>query len=219
MNPHREGRENTRASDNTETSDIIQLPDPHLTGRISLEEALARRRSLRDFTSAQLTPAQLSQLLWAAHGITESRDKLRTIPSAGALYPLEIYLATADGLYHHLPHAHQLQRLTTVDIRPDLARAALRQTSLSTAPAVFVIAAVLARTAHTYGGDAVRYVHLEVGHAAQNILLQSAALGLGAVPIGAFYEQKIRIALGLPGDHEPLYLIPVGHPRDSTGPT
>jgi len=195
--------------------DVIHLPEPILRGCMILEESLAKRRSIREFSDEKLTLAEISQLLWAAHGVTEPQERLRTVPSAGALYPLEIYVALTDGFYHHLPHPHELQQLTPKDLRPGIARAALDQTFLYEAPALFVITAVFARTARTYGQDAVRYVSMETGHAAQNILLQAVALGLGGVPIGAFYEQRLRKVLALPADHEPLYVIPVGHPRSS----
>lgn len=155
--------------------------------------------------------AQLSQLLWACQGITHTAG-LRTAPSAGALYPLEVYVATAEAVYHYVPQGHKLQLLRRGDVRPALSKAAVGQAPPAQAPLVFVITAVYQRTAQKYGERASLYVHLEAGHAAQNILLQAVALGLGGVPIGAFYEDQVRAALGLPADHEPLYIIPVGHP-------
>lgn len=181
---------------------------------MSVEEALARRRSVREFAEKPLTDRELSQLLWAVQGITDPAEGLRTLPSAGALYPLETYVATAAGFYHHEVRSHQLKRLCDRDLRPALYRAALEQEAVLEAPAVFVIAAVYGRTARKYGQPrAVRYVHLEAGHAAQNLLLEAVCLGLGAVPIGAFSDSDIQEALSLPADHQPLYLIPTGHPR------
>lgn len=137
----------------------------------------------------------------------------RTAPSAGALYPLEIYLATAAGVDHFDPARHVLTRVSDGDPRSALHDAALAQSAVLEAPVVFVIAAVYARTAGKYGPRAERYVHLEAGHAAQNIVLQAVALGLASVPIGDFDDERVQAALGLPPDQQPLYLIPVGQRR------
>jgi SagB-type dehydrogenase family enzyme len=194
-----------------EAVEVLELPAPRPKGDISLEEALAARRSVREFTDEPLTMQDLSQLLWAAQGLTASWGG-RTAPSAGALYPLEVYLVTPEGLYHYLPDGHRIEALAHDDRRPTLARAALGQEAVADAAAVVIITGVYARTSQKYGDRAERYVHLEAGHAAQNVLLQAVSLGLGAVPIGAFEDRAVQEALGLPPDHEPLYLIPVGHP-------
>ncbi len=190
----------------------MALPEPRLKGALSLEEALVQRRSVRSFTEEALTLEELSQLLWAAQGLTTDWGG-RTAPSAGALYPQEVYVATADGLYHYVPQGHKVVIESHDDLRFKLWEAGLKQDALQDAPAVFVITAVYERTAEKYGDRAERYVKLEAGHACQNILLQAVALDLGAVPIGAFYDDQVQAALSLPPDHEPLYLIPVGHPR------
>lgn len=189
----------------------IDLPAPRPRGGISLEQVLAERRSVREFTEEPLTLDDLSQLFWAAQGITAGWGG-RTAPSAGALYPLEVYAVTRDGLCHHLPEGHRAELLRSEDLREPLAAAALGQSAVADAPAVLVIAAVLRRTEVKYGERAERYVHLEAGHVAQNVLLQAVALGLGGVPIGAFSDRQVQRALALPADHEPLYLIPLGHP-------
>lgn len=200
-------------SEKPSSAETIRLPAPAQKGRMSLEETLARRRSVRDFTPLPLTEQELSQLLWAAQGITDSAGG-RTAPSAGALYPLEIYVTTASGFYHYKPRGHSLTRRSDRDLRPAIFHAALEQEAIIHAPAVFVIAAVYERTAEKYGeARGSRYVHIEAGHAAQNLLLEAVDLGLGAVPIGAFYDAQVQRALSLPADHQPLYLIPVGHPR------
>lgn len=191
---------------------VTPLPTPAVSGDTSLEAVLAGRRSVREFSDRPLSAAELGQLLWAAQGITDPRG-YRTAPSAGALYPLEIYVATAGGLYHYVPARHALVVVGGSDVRQALVEAALRQEAVSQAPAVFVIAAVYERTAAKYGAErSPRYVHLEAGHAAQNILLQAVTLGLGAVPIGAFDDEAIQEAMGLPAEEQPLYLIPVGRP-------
>ena len=192
---------------------ILQLPPPEQKGKMSLEEALARRRSVREFAPEALTERELSQLLWAAQGVTHP-DGLRTAPSAGALYPLELYVALAGGFYRYEARPHQLIRLSDRDLRAAMCRAALGQEAITQAPAVFVIAAVYERISRKYGAARTpRYVHMEVGHAAQNLLLEAVARGLGGVLVGAFEDDALRKALKLPGDHPPRYLIPVGHPR------
>lgn len=202
-----------QATANTAAPRVIVLPPPQLEGSRTLEETLAQRRSVREFSDAPLTQAELGQLLWAAQGITHPAG-LRTAPSAGALYPLQVYAATHEAAYHYAPQGHQMITIIQGDVRPALHAAALRQDSVLNAPAVIVIAAVYAQTAQKYGAErSPRYVHLEAGHAAQNVLLQAVALDLGAVPIGAFEDEKVKQALRLPPDQQPLYLIPVGHPK------
>ena len=188
-----------------------KLPEPSRAGKISLEEALARRRSIRRFGKGDLTKKEISQILWAAQGLTSPRG-FRTAPSAGALYPLEVYMLTREGVFHYSPRHHGLRKIKPGDHRPALARAALGQRPVRDAAADFVIAAVYARTARKYGARAERYVKIEAGHCCQNILLQATALQLGSVPIGAFYDGKVQAALSLPEDHEPLYIVPVGRP-------
>jgi SagB-type dehydrogenase family enzyme len=191
---------------------VTPLPAPELEGSISVEAALATRRSVREFDTRPLTEAELGQLLWAAQGITGERG-YRTAPSAGALYPLEVYVATGTGLFHYEVEPHALNVVSREDVRPALQQAALGQAAVGRAPAVFVIAAVYERTAVKYGAErSPRYVHLEAGHVAQNLLLQAVGLGLGAVPIGAFDDAGIQQAMGLPAEQQPLYLIPVGEP-------
>jgi SagB-type dehydrogenase family enzyme len=192
---------------------ILELPAPELKGRMSLEQALAARRSVREFIRQTLTERELSQLLWAAQGITRA-DGLRTAPSAGALYPLELWVATASGFSHYEPHKHRLTQHLERDLRPEIYRSALMQEAILQAPAVFVIAAVYQRTARKYGEQRTpRYVHMEVGHSAQNLLLEAVALGLGGVVIGAFNDSEVERVLSLPAEQRLLYLIPVGHPR------
>lgn len=216
MNAMPEGRANQAKAEETHgsTAEEIALPRPSVKGRMSLEETLARRRSVREFASTALTLQELAQLLWATQGITERTRELRTAPSAGALYPLELYVATPDGFYFYEPGSHRLSRRTDRDLRRQLWQVALRQDAVQEAPVVFVIVAVYERMARGYGkARSPRYVHLEAGHAAQNLLLQAVALGLGAVLIGAFDDAGVQKVLSLGHAQQPLYLIPVGHPR------
>ncbi|MFH1329671.1 MAG: SagB/ThcOx family dehydrogenase [Actinomycetota bacterium] len=190
----------------------LALPPPSLVGSWSLEEALAARRSVRQYAEADVAVVQLGQLLWAAQGITEEGGQGRTAPSAGGTYPLEVYAATAQGLYHYLPGRHALEVMGSEDLRPALSEAAGGQEWVRQAPLVVVLVGVVERTAARYGDRAERYVALEAGHAAQNLMLQAVVLGLGVVPVGAFDDDAVRRVVGLPDTWAPLYLIPVGHP-------
>ncbi|HSJ46174.1 MAG TPA: SagB/ThcOx family dehydrogenase [Euzebyales bacterium] len=205
-----------RAGDGTVARDdpvrvvpALALPPPRTDGETSLEQAILRRGSVREFDPEPLTLGQLGQLLWAAQG---QREQGRTAPSAGGLYPLEIYVAHEGGVYHYRPPGHEVAAVSSTDIRDDLAAAALDQRAFHTAPAVIAIAGVEERTARKYGARAERYVVIEVGHAAQNVLLQAAVLGVGAVPTGAFDDAAVADLFGMPDGTELLYLIPVGRP-------
>ncbi len=189
------------------------LPRPGARAGLALTEALARRRSAREFRDRALTPRELSQLLWAAQGVTTEEGD-RTAPSAGGLFPLELWVATAEGLFHYDPEGHRLGRRSKRDLRRVIYETALEQEMLLEAPAVFVFAAVFQRTVRKYGkADSFRYVHLEAGHAAQNVLLQAVALGLGGSAVGSFWKARLRKGLGLPKSHEPVYIVAVGEPR------
>ena len=190
----------------------VVLPPPTTAGEMSVEETLAKRRSIRHFRPQDLTLEQVGQLAWAAQGITKPDTGFRTAPSAGALYPLELYLVKRDGVFHYVPKGHKLARISGEDKRADLARAALGQSFVGAAPLDFVITGVFARTSRKYGDRAERYVVLEAGHVAQNIHLQAVALGLGSVPVGAYKDDAVAEVLGLSADETPLYIIPVGHP-------
>lgn len=193
----------------------IDLPSPKLKGSISLEEAISKRRSQRDFLDKDLSWEQISQLLWSAQGITARiwGYSLRSTPSAGALYPMEIYLLTKTGLFHYLPETHGLEVLKEKDLRKELKEAALYQDCIRQAPLSLIICAVYRRVTKKYRERGRRYVHIEAGHIAQNIHLQAVAMGLGSVPIGAFSDEALKRILSLPSEHEPLYIIPVGYPK------
>ena len=190
----------------------MKLPSPKKKGDVSVEETLVKRRSKRSFTPKELTWEQISQLLWAGQGIAERA--YRTAPSAGALYPLEIYLVIKEGVYRYKPERHELEQTLAEDVRPQLCRAALNQEFIEEAPVNIVVAAAYERMEWRYRERASRYVHIEVGHAAQNIHLQAVALGLGSVPVGAFYDEQVRRVLSLPKNEQPLYIIPVGYPAE-----
>lgn len=198
------------------TAERIALPPPELDGGAPLSAALARRRSVRAFAPRPLTRSELGQLLWAAQGQTDAREGKRAAPSAGALYPLAVYAATAEGLARYVVAAHALERIASRDLRADLAAAALGQHEVAQAPCVLVFTAVPARTTRKYGERGVRYVHIEVGHAAQNVLLAATALGLAAYPVGAFDDARVADLMQLGRGEMPLYLLPVGASRSAT---
>lgn len=192
--------------------EIIQLPEPRRKGAVSVEETMSLRRSVRQYSDRSLTLDQISQLLWSAQGTRAGRRK-RTVPSTGGLYPLELYAVMGDGIFHYDPYAHSLALIRRGDQRADLCRASLDQEFILQAPLTVAITAVYERISVKYGRErGPRYVYMEVGHAAQNLALQAVALGLGSVPVGAFDDSLVKAVLGVPQDHEPLYLLPVGYP-------
>jgi SagB-type dehydrogenase family enzyme len=197
---------------------IIALPEPRHEGAMAVERALLRRRSVREFSKAALTLAEASQLLWAAQGIT-GEDGLRTAPSAGALYPLELYIAAgnvqqlAAGVYKYQPHGHRLTVIAQEDKRRKLAAAALNQNWMQNSAALLIFAGVERRITWKYGQRGIRYMHLEAGHAAQNVFLQALALGLSAAVVGAFDDERVQQVLQMPEDERALYLMPVGRQR------
>lgn len=189
----------------------VTLPEPERRGERSLEWTLDQRKSVRSFLPRPLTPTQIGQLLWAAQGVNAVGG--RTCPSAGARYPLEVYAVTADGVAHYDPDRHRLKPIHDRDVRAELARAAIGQDFIAVAPLTIVLCAVFERVASRYGkARGERYVLFEVGHAAQNVLLQAVALGLGSVPVGAFRDEEVHRLLALPPDRPVLYLLPIGYP-------
>ena len=194
-----------------------QLTDYELTVREFLAALRQAGRTAGTIEKYEYRLRTLGSWL-AGRGVT-APDGRRTAPSAGALYPLEIYIVAArvdglaPGVYHYEPVGHRLVPTADGDRIEALAHAALDQRWIGKAAAVLVIAAVESRTARKYGGRATRYVHIEVGHAAQNVLLQATAFGLAAAPVGAFDDRGVKALLALPREAEPLYLLPVGRPR------
>jgi len=207
---------------------VIKLPEPLLKSNVSIEEALQQRRSVREYADEALTIQEISQLLWAAYGITQHavngpdflRGGFRTAPSAGALYPLEFYIIAGKveglipGIYKYNSEKHELLKVLDGDKRKDVCNAALEQDMFETAPATIVITAEVARTASKYGARGrEHYIWLEAGHSAQNICLQCVSLNLGTCTVGAFDDSKIIRVLNLKGEEEPVYLLPLGRKR------
>ena len=203
----------------------IQLPEPRLEGTVSLEMTLQNRRSSRHFKPASIPMEMLGQALWAAQGVTvpgdtDSTDGSRTVPSAGALYPLDVYVAVGNvrgleaGVFKYCPESHGLQETGRIDKREALGRAVLGRKTMRHAPAVIILVGIFGRTTEKFGRRGFRYVFMEAGHAAQNICLQAVALKLGSVAIGAFYDDKVSRVLGLANGCTPLYLLPLGETED-----
>ena len=208
----------TRQIIETGKADFLALPEPRHDGGVSVEKALGERRSVREYSKEPMSHHAVSQILWAAQGVT-ARDGLRTAPSAGALYPLEVYLVVGEvpgvdkGIYRYRPLGHEIARMVSGDQRSRLAAAALEQYWLAEAAVMLVVSAVYERTTKKYGGRGNLYVHMEAGHVVQSVSLQAVALGLGSAVVGAFEEGKVRRILDF-SDHEvPLGLMAVGKAR------
>ena len=197
----------------------IPLPKPSLDGKVSVEKAIKERRTIRDFKDRPLPFTHLSQLLWAAQGITDLKEGKRAAPSAGALYPLDIYVIAGEkgvkgmeaGVYHYLPKTHSVLPISKGDRRKEIASASLWQMWMAKAPVIFIITAEYKRITWKYGERGIRYSLIEVGHVGQNLFLQAEALGLGAGIVGAFNDLEVSKVAGFPSKHEPLLIMPVGY--------
>ncbi len=196
------------------TSNPVNLPDPRFESEVSIEETLYKRASLRQYADEALTLEEISQVLWAAQG--ENQKGTRTAPSAGALYPIEVYVLVGEvkslspGLYHYGQNSHALTLLVEGDLRAALTERSLSQESINQAPAVIVFSGVVERTADKYRDRGERYMWMEVGHITQNILLQAQALNIGGVSIGAFDDEEVHELLMMEENEQPLYVIPLG---------
>jgi SagB-type dehydrogenase family enzyme len=200
----------------------IALSQPQVVGGAPVWEVILQRRSVRQYRNEPLAEAHLSQLLWAAQGLTASQEgyRLRAAPSAGALYPVETYIVVHDvvgvasGIYHYAVEAHALEQLRTGDFRRSVARAALDQGMAARANVVFVWTAVFERSKWKYRQRAYRYIYLDAGHIAQNVALGAVALGLGSCQIGALYDDEANELLDVDGVEEStIYMTTVGRPR------
>ncbi|RLE13597.1 nitroreductase [Candidatus Aerophobetes bacterium] len=199
---------------------MINLPEPQKRGRMSVEEAINKRRSIRDFSAQALSLQDLSQLLWAAQGITGEGGFGRSCPSAGALYPLEIYVVVKNinglerGIYSYVVFQHGLEPVTRGDYSEELSDACLGQVFIAQAPLVISISADYERITWKYGERGIRYIWIEAGHCGQNISLQAVSLGLVSVPVGAFWDREVKKVLCIPQNFDPVYVIPVGYPKE-----
>jgi len=199
----------------------IALPKPSLDGKISVEKAIKQRRTVRDFQERSLFLDHLSQLLWSAQGITDSTRGRRAAASGGALYPLDVYVLIGEhgvekieaGVYHYLPKEHSVLLMAKGDHRGEIASASLSQMWMVRAPVIFIITAEYKRITGKYGERGIQYALIEVGHVGQNLFLQTEALGLGAGIVGAFNDSEVSKVVGVPAEHEPLLIMPVGYKK------
>jgi len=211
--------------DSHEVMDMIMLPEPRYESEVSVEEALKNRRSIRSYTDRATSLQEISQLLWAAYGITKPikngpsflRGGLRTPPSAGARYPLELYLVVKEvsdlspGLYWYQSETHQLAKLSEENLWNRLSDVCFNQPMFETAAAALVYSAVFERTTERYGDRGrERYVCMDLGHSAQNVYLQAVALKMGTCAIGAFSDLQLKFVIGMTKKEEPLYVMPFG---------
>lgn len=197
----------------------MKLPQPKMEGTISVEQAILQRRTVRAFSPQILQQDQLSQLLWSAQGLTGKRRFKRAAPSAGALYPMDVYAVVGKngvtdleaGVYRYKPRPHGLSLITRADLRDHVAQAAISQLWMAKAPVNLVVTAEYSRATGKYGNRGVRYALIEAGHIGQNLFLQAEALGLKAGIVGAFRDKELSGILQLPHSHEPLLIMPIGY--------
>lgn len=193
----------------------MKLPPPRESSDISVEQALARRKTARTYARRAMKLEHLGQLLWAAQGVTHG-EGYRTAPSAGAMYPLDVYaivgkVAQVDaGVYRYDPPTHSIEPGKTGDLRKKLVPAAAGQDWVADAPLAILITAVFERSAAKYGDRAERFAKIEAGLVGQGVCLQAAALGLGSAIVGAFYDDQVNKLLDLPADHQPLCFVIAG---------
>jgi SagB-type dehydrogenase family enzyme len=199
----------------------ILLPKPSSDGKVSVEKAIKGRRTVRDFRQKSLSLNHLSQLVWSGQGITDSSENKGAAASAGALYPLDLYILIGEngvekmegGVYRYLPKEHSLLPIAKGDRRREIAVASLSQMWMARAPVLFIITAEYRRITGKYGERGIRYAFIEVGHVGQNLFLQAEALGLGAGIVGAFHDSDVSNIASLPSKHEPLLIMPVGYKK------
>ena len=200
-------------------NETISLPIPHTKKTMTLSEAISKRRSWRNYKNEPVSLEDLSHLLWTAQGITDQENKFRAAPSAGALYPLELYVVVGNitnlvpGIYHYLPDSHSLIKISDGDKRSELFGAALSQEPVAQAPATIVFTADFNRTTKKYGQKGKQFVFVEVGHAAENICLSAIALNLASITIGSFDIYTVKEIVPMADDEFPLYLLPIGKPK------
>jgi len=208
--------------DGTDGTKAMKLQPPQTNGQIALEACIKGRRTVRSFSPDPLTGQQFAQLLWAAQGITDDGGIKRAAPSAGALYPLDLYAVLGDagvegfqaGVYHYNPGPHAVSLIAKGDLRGEIARHSLSQMWMASPPLTLVITAAYDRITPKYGRRGIRYAMIEAGHVGQNLFLQAQALGLSAGIVGAFKDQAIIQTLHIPPSQEPLLIMPVGHQKE-----
>ncbi|AAM05785.1 TPA: SagB/ThcOx family dehydrogenase [Methanosarcina acetivorans] len=204
---------------NQDLSDLpmkVKLPELDAAGRSHIEELIAKRRSIREYADRELSEPLISRFLWVTQG-TSSKEGLRTAPSAGALYPLEVHVVIGEGsgleagIYRYVTEEHSLIQEIPGDMRKKLSEAALSQGMIKNAPVSLVISAIYPRITSKYGKRGLRYAHMEAGHAAQNVYLLGVELGIGTCTVGAFEDEEVKKVLKMPANEDPLYIMPLGY--------
>jgi len=194
----------------------VKLSELKVSSKSRIEELIEKRRSVRKYTDRELSESVISRILWTAQGIS-SEGGLRTSPSAGALYPLEIHVVAGEvsglepGIYRYIPEEHTLVQEIAGDMREKLSKAVLSQPMVKNTSVSIVISAVYPRITSKYGKRGIRYTHMEAGHAAQNVYLMGVELGIGTCAIGAFEDEEVRKVLKMPVNEDPLYIMPLGY--------
>ncbi len=199
----------------------VKLPEPKITGTMSVEQAINDRRSVRRYTNESLTLQDVSQLMWAAQGITDNKTKFRTVPSGGHTFPLEVYILVGknsvkglnEGVYHYNPFNNTLEQILGNDVRPELSQAANGQPWVKEAPVDIIITGNYQKMIDKYKDEklSTRFVDMEAGHAGQNIYLESESLNLATVALGSFKDDQVHQILNIPSNENTLYIYPVGH--------
>ena len=184
---------------------------------MSLKEAIERRRSERGYSGEAMSLSELSYLLHYAVGITEEAHHFRAAPSAGALYPIEVYPLVnnveglASGIYHYVVADHSLELVREGDFRRELVRYALGQEMMGEANVVLALSSILKRAEWRYRERAYRYVLLEAGHIGQNVYLVATSMGLGVCGVGAYSDRGYNRLIGVDENKESvIYLLSLG---------
>jgi protease I len=193
---------------------IIQLTEPKLAGSLSLEEALVKRRGVREFIAEPLSLVQIGQLAWAGQGTTQPQAGLQPPILAEEQYPVKLYLVTPGGLFVYHRDSHTLEQTSDRDLRAMLAAATAEPKAVAEAGCDIIIAGSVRKLAARYGKEARKYMLLEAGHIAQSIQLQAVSLQLGSVPVGTFRTRNVSRVCRLPKEMEPIYIICAGHPAE-----
>lgn len=214
-------KSNSTATPNRYVINVTYLPAPQLSGNLSVETAIQNRRSVRSYSNETISISNVSQILWSAQGITDNQNNLRATPSAGQVYPLEIYVVVgnstvtglAPGAYHYVPSNNTLEKTVNGDLRSHLSSIATEQEAVNQAPVDFIITGNYQKMINKYKDPTLctRFVDLEAGHAGENIYLQAESMGLVTVAIGSFNETQMIQLLELPQNETPLYIFPLGH--------
>lgn len=211
---------NQSQNQSREVLTIVNLPQIEIARNMSVDQAIQNRRSVRRFSATPLTLKDVSQLLWAAQGITDFERNFRTTPSAGGVFPMEIYLVAGDdgvqeldaGIYHYNPFNHTLEMIVRGDMRYNLSQAAHQQKWVNDAPISLIITGNYLKMQDRYSDKnlSTRFVDMEAGHIGENIYLEAVSRGLGTVAIGSFYDDQMINLLKLPANETPIYIYPIG---------